>query len=160
MLLQALYIQTEAVTKIYGAPLLCHIKLCAIFHCHVNSNWGYDQETAKLGFDLDQLLIGNVSWINIILLRIRQLAGQGAIPLRGMPGWLIVNPVWGTRESPVRMQLHKLQVRNVIYGNPEHTNWYQSFPTHVWLQCGMLADLIKTMQAKRNAKIWNNINIF
>ena len=68
-----------------------------------------------------------------------------------MPGWLIVNPVWGTREPPVRMQLQKLQVQSVIYGNPEHTNWHQNFPTHVWLfltQCGMLAGFIKTMQAK------------
>ena len=80
------------------------------------------------------------------------LSGQGATPVRGAPGWLALNLVGGMREPPSgSMQLQKLQFQSVIYGNPEHSNWYQSFPTHIWLflaQCGMLAGFIKTMQAE------------
>ena len=80
------------------------------------------------------------------------LPGQGATPVRGAPGWLALNPVGGMREPPSgSMQLQKLQFQSVIYGNPEHSNWHQSFPTHIWLflaQCGMLAGLTKTMQAE------------
>ena len=79
-------------------------------------------------------------------------AGQGATPVRCAPGWLALNPVGGMREPPSgSMQLQKLQFQSVIYGNPEHSNWHQSFPTHIWLflaQCGMLAGFIKTMQAE------------
>ena len=78
--------------------------------------------------------------------------GQGATPVRGAPGWLALNPVGGMREPPSgSMQLQKLQFQSVIYGNPEHSNWHQIFPTHIWLflaQCGMLAGFIKTMQAE------------
>ena len=78
--------------------------------------------------------------------------GQGATPLRGAPGWLALNPVGGMREPPSGlMQLQKLQFQSAIYGNPEHSNWHQSFPTHIWLflaQCGMLAGFTKTMQAE------------
>ena len=80
------------------------------------------------------------------------LPGQGATPVRGAPGWLALNPVGGMREPPSgSMQLQKLQFQSVIYGNPEHSNRHQSFPTHIWLflaQCGMLAGFIKTMQAE------------
>ena len=79
-------------------------------------------------------------------------AGQCATPVRGAPGWLALNPVGGMREPPSgSMQLQKLQFQSVIYGNPEHSNWHQSFPTHIWLflaQCGTLAGFIKTMQAE------------
>ena len=40
---------------------------------------------------------------------------------------------------------------SVIYGNPEHSNWHQSFPTLIWLflaQCGIPAGFIKTMQVE------------
>ena len=80
------------------------------------------------------------------------LSGQGATPVQGAPGWLDLNPVGGMREPPSgSMQLQKLQFQSVIYGNPEHSNWHQSFPTHIWLflaQCGVLAGFIKTMQAE------------
>ena len=80
------------------------------------------------------------------------LTGQGATPVRGAPGWLALNLVGGMREPPSgSIQLQKLQFQSVIYGNPEHSNWHQSFPTHIWLflaQCGILAGVIKTMQAE------------
>ena len=91
------------------------------------------------------------------------LSGQGATPVRGGPGWLALNPVGGMREPPSgSMQLQKLQFQSVIYGNPEHSNWHQSFPTHIWLflaQCGMLAGFIKTMQAEQMQNYKKYINI-
>ena len=84
-------------------------------------------------------------------------------PGRGAPGWLAMNPVRGIREPPSRsMHLQKLQFQSVIYGNPEHSNWYQSFPTHIWLfsaQCGMLVGFIKTMQAGEMQNYKKHINI-
>ena len=80
------------------------------------------------------------------------LSGQGATPVRGAPGWRALNLVGGMREPPSgSMQVQKLQFQSVIYGNPEHSNWHQRFPTHIWLflaQCGILAGFIKTMQAE------------
>ena len=91
------------------------------------------------------------------------LTGQGATPVRGAPGWLALNPVAGMREPPSgSMQLQKLQFQSVIYRNPEHSNWHQSFPTHIWLflaQCGMLAGFIKTMQAEKMQNHKRYINI-
>ena len=93
----------------------------------------------------------------------RQSPGQGATPVRGAPGWLALNPVGGMRELPSgSMQLQKLQFQSVIYGNPEHSNWHQSFPTHIWLflaQCGMLVGFIKTMQAELMQNYKKYINI-
>ena len=72
-------------------------------------------------------------------------------------------PRSGMREPPSgSMQLQKLQFESVIYGNPEHSNWHQSFPMHIWLflaQCGIPAGFIKTMQVEemQNTK---NISIF
>ena len=64
----------------------------------------------------------------------------------------LAEPRWGyARTSFGSMQQQKLQSQSVIYRNPEHSNWHQRFPTHIWLflaQCGMLAGFIKTMQAK------------
>ena len=61
-------------------------------------------------------------------------SGQGAIPVRGAPGWLALSPVRGMREpTSGSIQLQKLQFQSVIYGNPEHSNWHQSIPTHIWL---------------------------
>ena len=60
------------------------------------------------------------------------------------------------------MQLQKLQFQSVIYGNPEHSNWHQSFPTHTWLflaQCGIPAGFIKTMQADEMQNYKKYINI-
>ena len=87
-----------------------------------------------------------------IVVHFPTLPGQGATPVRGAPGWLALNLVGGMREPPSgSMQLQKLQFQSVIYGNPEHSNWHQSFPTHIWLflaQCCILAGVIKTMQAE------------
>ena len=80
------------------------------------------------------------------------LTGQGATPVQGAPGWLAPNPVRGMRRPPSGpMQLQKLQFQSVIYGNPEHSNWHQSFPTHIWLflaQCGY-----QDHASGRNAKL-------
>ena len=87
---------------------------------------------------------------------------QGTTPVRGAPGWLARNPVRGMREPPSgSMQLQKLQFQSVIYGIPEHSNWHQSFSTHIWLslaQCGMLAGFIKTMLAEEKQN-YKNISI-
>ena len=91
------------------------------------------------------------------------LPGQGATPVQGAPGWLALNPVRGMREPPSgSMQLQKLQFESVIYGNPEHSNWHQSFPMHIWLflaQCGIPAGFIKTMQVKEMQNYKKYINI-
>ena len=60
------------------------------------------------------------------------------------------------------MQLQELQFQSVIYGNPEHSNWLQSLPTHIWLflaQCGMLSGFIKTMQVELMQNYKKYINI-
>ena len=89
-------------------------------------------------------------------------SGQGATPVRGAPGWLALNPVGGMREPPSgSMQLQKLQFQSVIYGNPEHSNWHQSFPAHIWLflaQCGIPAGFIKTTQAQEMQNYKKYIN--
>ena len=91
------------------------------------------------------------------------ITGQGATPVRGAPGWQALNPVRGMREPPSgSMQLQKLQFQSVIYGNPAHSNWHQSFPTHIWLflaQCGIPAGFIKTMQAEEMQNYKKYINI-
>ena len=93
---------------------------------------------------------------------LRRLAGQGATPVQGAPGWLAPNPVRGMREPPSgSMQLQKLQFESVIYGNPEHSNWHQSFPTHIWLflaQRGIPAGFIKTMQVEEMQNYKKYIN--
>ena len=58
------------------------------------------------------------------------------------------------------MQLQKSQ--SVIYGNPEHSNWHQSFPTHIGLllaKCGIPAGFIKTMQVEEMQNYKKYINI-
>ena len=50
--------------------------------------------------------------------------------------------LWYARTSIGSMQLQKLQFQSVIYGHPEHTNWYQSFPCtfdYFLARYGMLA---------------------
>ena len=93
----------------------------------------------------------------------KPLPGQGATPVQGAPGWLAPNPVRGMREPPSgSMQLQKLQFQSIIYGNPEHPNWHQSFPTHTWLfltQCGIPAGFIKTMQVEEMQNYKKYINI-
>ena len=56
----------------------------------------------------------------------------------------------------------EVTIQSVIYGNPEHSNWHQSFPTHIWLflaQCGIPAGFIKTMQVEEMQNYKKYINI-
>ena len=96
--------------------------------------------------------------------RVRYISRSRRItPVRGAPGWLAPNPVRGMCEPPSgSMQLQKLQFQSVICGNPEHSNWHQIFPTHIWLflaQCGIPAGFIKTMQVEEMQNYKKYINI-
>ena len=118
---------------------------------NVSISWRHHESRSTIilyGGDMETCLLAPTAGSMPIMSR----SGQGATPVRGAPGWLPLNPVGGMREPPSgSMQLQKLQFQSAIYGNPEHSNWHQSFPTHIWLflaQCGMLAGFTKTMQAE------------
>ena len=80
-------------------------------------------------------------------------------PVRGTPEWLVMVAVRVTHEPPSgAMQLQELKFQSVIYGNRKHTNWHQSFPTHVWLFLAQCECWWLVLSRPRRQKKWKDIN--